>query len=258
MKQNDKYEQIEAYLFGDLTEKEAAAFESEIAADATLKREVDKHKLANNSLEILIEDSLREELKKLKAEETHSEKQAKIVPMRRMRFMMAAAAVIVALIGFITFQWANDTYSNSGLVASNYEAFQKEEIRFPGVETVLENASDAYEQGDFQQAIELLNSIPLENDFYAEAQYISGHSYFQQNQFKEAAQAFQNTINQNHPRLNDDAEWYLALSYLSMNETGADFQNLLNQIATSDGHDFQKNAQELKSDLDSFWRKIAD
>lgn len=258
MNHNDKYEQIEAYLSGDLPEKEVAAFESKIAADPSLKREVDKHKLSHQSLEILIEDSLREELKKLRLEESQSESKGRVVSMRRMRVMWAAAAVIVALIGFVTFQWAGQTYSNNGLMASNYETVQADDIRFSGSQNVLNAAFVAFEQGEYNNVATMLDTVSSQNDYFGEAQYILGHTYLQQENYTEAQQAFQNTIDTEHPRLMQKAEWNVVLTYLKMEDMGAEFEGLLEQIASDSGHSYNSAAQELKKDLDSFWRGLAD
>ena len=257
MMHEDKYEQIEAYLSGTLPENEAAAFESDMAADPTLKQATDMHKLTHDSMEILIENSLRGELEKLRAEESATLTSAKIVPMRRMRFVLAAAASVILLLGLFTWNWAGQNYSNQGLTAANYEAFQSQDIRWGNQEVALDNAFAAYENGDLENAVQLLLTVPVESDYYAEAQYVLGHIRYQQDKSAEAIQAFKNTIAQNHPRLNQKAEWNLALTYLNSNRIFKDFWDLLDKIATTEGHSYQQDAIDLKKDLGSFWRGLA-
>ena len=62
------FDKIENYLAGGLSDADAAAFATEIAADASLAAMVQDHQIAQDAVEILIENDLRAELESLRAE----------------------------------------------------------------------------------------------------------------------------------------------------------------------------------------------
>lgn len=62
------FDNIEKYLAGALSDTDAAAFATEIAADASLAAMVQDHQIAHDAVEMLIENDLRAELELLRTE----------------------------------------------------------------------------------------------------------------------------------------------------------------------------------------------
>ena len=85
MNEEKKYEQIQNYLSGALTTTELKDFEKALAEDPQLQEEVDLHLLADDAIELVIEDDLRSELQTL-AQENNKKKSVtggRVVSMRR-------------------------------------------------------------------------------------------------------------------------------------------------------------------------------
>lgn len=62
------FDKIEKYLAGGLSDADAAAFATEIAADASLAAMVQDHQIAQDAVELLVENDLRAELELLRTE----------------------------------------------------------------------------------------------------------------------------------------------------------------------------------------------
>lgn len=62
MANDDIFDKIEAWLSGELPEAEARAFEAEIAADAALAAEVERHRRGQEALDRLAEQALQEDM----------------------------------------------------------------------------------------------------------------------------------------------------------------------------------------------------
>ena len=123
------FNQIEAYLSGEMTETEATAFDKAVASNAELAAAVDRHLLAHDAIEVMIEDNLRAEMKdwsaaenKNKAAKIHqiSQKKGSSGKVRRLFYSLAAAASVAIVVGFFGLQFSNTNYSNTALSAGAY------------------------------------------------------------------------------------------------------------------------------------------
>ncbi|TNE66561.1 MAG: hypothetical protein EP344_02365 [Bacteroidetes bacterium] len=92
----ERFEQIERYLRGQMSAAETAAFEAEIAADPGLDARVQQHRLERQGLELLIERDL---MTKMQAWDRETEIFQKVQPrtavIRPMTWIMRAAAVLL-------------------------------------------------------------------------------------------------------------------------------------------------------------------
>lgn len=128
-----RYEQIERYLQGKLSEPEARAFEAEIAADPGLDALVRQHRLERQGLELLVERNLMAKMQHWDREtEIFQQTQTRSATIRPMRWIMRAAAVLaVTVAGY----WFLQQYDPAEPEATAPVASTKPEIK-PRVPTV--------------------------------------------------------------------------------------------------------------------------
>ena len=258
------FDQIEQYFAEEMSAAEKNAFEREMENNQDLKATIDAYHLADEAVELLISDSLRAELKQWSAEEQGAKvvplqgtekKEAKVVGLRSWVSRYAIAASVLLLVGFFTFQFMGNQYSNQNLMTAYYENPDFSELGVRGeVKQDLEIAYNALKANDFDKAIELLKNVPTANGYYAEAQFHLGETYMMQKDYSNAVQAFNQVITTKDTRFVENAEWNKVLALLATDQLNSDFQTTLNKIATENGHAFQTKAKELQGKLNSFWR----
>lgn len=259
------FDRIEAYLSGEMNETEATAFDKEIATNKELAAAVDRHLLAHDAIEVLIEDNLRAEMKDWSAA-ANKNKEAKIHQLgqkkessgkvRRLFYSLAVAASVAIMVGFFGLQFSNSNYSDTALAAGAYN-FDLSATRSANTDqNPLATGLKAYENADYAAAIQFFQNIPTANPQYNEAQYYLGHSLYQNKDYDQSMNAFQQVINTNDIRYKEAAEWYQVVNYVAAKKEGSDFTRLLNQLVTDEGHPYHKNATELDTKLNSFWRKL--
>jgi len=261
------FDKIEAYLAGEMSEAEAKA-------DSTLAEDIEVHQIAHNAMEILVEDDLRNQFKAWQSEETtaapSSATESKVVSMspkatsrtarttsqpakRRSLFpRLAAAASVALLLGFFTFQYSNNSSSIDG---SYTEYMMPTSVRSAdgAATTPLATGLEAYAATDYAKAIEVYKTIPTTNERYNEAQYYLAHSYYKNNNFSEAIAQFGKVTKAGDARYKEQAEWYQLLSFVANKQQDASFDALLNKLLTDGKHSYHAKAQELNSDLNSWW-----
>lgn len=200
------YQKFEAYIKGELTGNELRNFESELASNEVLQKELELYKTVNNKLGSYL--SNQEKITKIKGtldaisgdffQEGKNEPKVITMPQQRGRIirLLAAAAVVVILsvIALRTLQkTSNPQYADlmelpeASLIEMNADEDQK----------LLVEAENTFNSRDFKTAIIALK-----------------------------------TYSDKHPK-QIEPKFYLALSYLELDETDA-AENLLKEIATSD------------------------
>ena len=257
------FDRIEAYLNGEMSETEAQAFDKEITQNTALAAAIDRHLVANDAIELMIEDNLRAELEQLRTEETSETKVVSIGKKKTARFRsltsrLAVAASVAVLLGFFGIQWSNNNYSNTALLEATYQPYDLSAVRSAGGEAhPFAPGLRAYESGNFAEAVEFFKTIPEADSRYIEAQFYLGHSLYQNKAYATANTAFEKVTNSKDIRFEEEAEWYLALSHLAENNLNTDFNNLLNKMADDKDHIYHSKAQNLRNKINSIWRKIS-
>ena len=253
---------IEAYLNGDLSSSEEQQFDTEIAQNPKLAKAIDNYSIANDAIEILIEDNLRKELEQLKAEEASAGKVVSInknrhqIKRRSLRSYMAIAASLAILLGFFSVQWAGNNYSNEALMEEVYG------YKMPNVRAAnntphpFAEGLKAYQAQDFSKASQFFEGIAADDSRYSEAQFYLGHTLYQGKNYMTSAAKFKQVVTANDVRFVENAEWYQLLSLLAAGDRSKEFQSLLSQIANDKNHTFNNKAMQLQTKLGSFWRKL--
>lgn len=248
------FEKIEAYFEGTMNETESLAFEKELDNDTTLASIMDRHQMANDALEVLIEDNLRSELKAMAGDEKIKPIATRQKGIRRYLAPLAIAASVVLLVGFFSVIQMN-AHSNESILNRHYTAYEMPMVRSGGSTQPLTEGVKAYQAKDYEAAINYFGNIPIEAPLYTKAQFYLGQAFYQNQQYEQALMPFGEIANSDDLELNEKADWYALLAGLAAKqENTTDFKNRLNRIATDKDHSFQNQAQTIQQDLESFWR----
>ncbi len=252
------YDEIQNYLNNEMKETERAAFEQRLQTDSKLQEEVDLHRMADDTLELLVADNLRAELQQLGAEEAKkpSKKEGRVVNFRRRLVSISAAASVLLLIGFFGANFQARQYNDGNLASSYYQNELLTSVRGAEDQSLLEEGMRLVTAENYQEAVTYFEQIQ-DQDLVAEAQYAAGHAYYNLEQYDNALSAFDNAISSNDPRFVKKAEWFSLLSGLAAGQEDTEaFRSRLDQLIADDSHDFHDSAVELNKKLNSFWRSF--
>ncbi|MBK8566713.1 MAG: hypothetical protein IPN76_26130 [Saprospiraceae bacterium] len=254
--QDKNFDRIEAYLFGQMTNEEAANFEQDIAQDQALAQSVEQQRMEHRTMHLLLRKELLsslEEWKQEKASTTQAnERTATVVPMRRRILQYAVAACVVGLLGWFVNFWLNQTDS-SGLAAEYFEA-SSDTVRSGGRSGSQELALALDEMRkpspDYQAA---LRHVDAEKDstYFEISLFLKGECYFRLKEYHQAASAFQQVIRiASSPVNRQKAEWYLLLTHLAAGgKDDPSFKALLKEVLSNSSHAFNREAISIQQKL---------
>lgn len=268
---------IDKYIQGTLSETEKNVFEK-LREDPAFEEELFFHEDLQQAVLLQHQNTFKERLIALKqktaekynipsqdfeekqAGPTNSPKKDRVVNFRRV-FAVAASIAILVTVGWLIFQNQINLSSKAEQLALFNENFQF----YPNVidpiyqgaeendKTIEKQASQAYELGNYDQALQLFNSLEQKSDTVK--LYTAIILVFQGNNLNTAID-YLKEVEQNDqlqmpiPQL---AKWYLALTHLRLNDPDQSLQ-LLNEIISdanfpSDLRDKARNlAGELQKD----------
>lgn len=255
------FDQIEAYLNQELSETDAKAFEQAVENDTELQQAMDIHMLSRDAMDILVENDLRAELNELRAEQQTEAAPATIRqlrPRRRLFTQLAVAASVALAVGFFSFFWASNNYTDEAIAFAAYDnPVQSTTIRGnQGVQQQLKSVKNQLANQEIAAAIATLEKIEngAEN---SEVQYYLGHAQFLNKDYSTAAGNFQQAIAINDARYKQKAEYYLLLSWMLEGQTNTTaFQTLYDKIAQDDNHYGNKKLATINQKRNSFWAKL--
>ncbi|WP_394748218.1 hypothetical protein [Spongiimicrobium salis] len=216
------FEKIEAYLEGKLSPKDKRIFEKRIEGDAFLQKEVETHRKMKAALEdtgaIHFRAKIRSIEEKLKEEER---------PKRISSSWWRIAASFLLVIGVSTILWLQ-LRPNPDLFQGYYSPYPVEDTMRGTQTNILKESLQDYSNGNYNQAIpkikKLLKEYP-EKEIY---QLYLGNCFLNMGEEMQALSIFGN-FPKDSP-FHEDAQWYLALTHLKLNnipKTQAVLENLI-------------------------------
>ena len=247
MKEFD-YDMINRYLDGKMNSEELKAFELQMQQNADLQNEVELLKDVNTTLKIKLhpnenETGLRNSLEEMNAEFfADRTEQAKVIPLKRRRWITAVAAVFVLALLITVWQpWKKED------LYQQYAA-----IKMPGIaergsvtDSLLKSAVEDFNNKKFTEAIpdfEVVLKDSAENSF---AQYYYAIALLQNGDIEKSRTQF-NKLYNGESLFKYDAAFYIALSYLK-EKNKAVCKDWLNKIPADAGP--YGKAQELMKKL---------
>lgn len=199
------FEQIEAYLLDSMTTEERSRFETQLAADPSLQKELE---LQRQLLAIVSVESFNA------APKPAPTQTAKIRSISK--WYWAAAAVLIFISGFWFFQ--NQTATPQKL-ANQY--FSPD----PGLPVTMSSSSQyqlydgmvSYKEADYEKAIAIWKSIATTNRQSDTLQYFIGVAYLNRDQYNDALQQLL-PLAEGNSKWKEKASWYLSITYLKLNQ----------------------------------------
>ena len=244
--QQEKYERIEQYLAGTMSEAEKLAFESELQESSSLAREVERHQTAHR----LLSDEKKIELRNLL--ETVGQEYTSTPPSNP-KFSVAWrwAAALLVLVGIAASLWWLVPFSQQGdLYGEFYETYPVYSLQrqTPSENTELfDQAMELYIKKDYVSAAEKLQEV-LETENEPMTRFYLGICRLELNQESKAIEQFQSIIDQGDNFFESQSQWYLALTYLKLKQP-EEAEPLLQSMAKDGFHPYQAKAKAVLKKL---------
>ncbi|MEO0473507.1 MAG: hypothetical protein AAF206_28095 [Bacteroidota bacterium] len=241
------FDLIEDYLDGLLPEAERLKIEERVRLEPQFAQQLEKHRAARR----LLSAGASQRLKAIMSQPIQSEKT--LSRPLWMRIGLVAAIILLLLIPFTQF-WQ---HRSSNILDQYTPTFTPSQLRSAQNDkpTDLEKALKAWGDGEKETAAEILQGISPEASSYVEGQYVLGHICLAEKRFEAAVLSFRVVVESKDLRYRRDAEWRLALAQLQAgNEEEA--EEILDKIAADTTSAYQRRAQQLLADWNSFWHQF--
>lgn len=206
------FEQIEAYLLDSMTTEERSRFETQLAADPSLQKELE---LQRQLLAIATIESFKAD-QQSRIENSSAASRPSAIVKSISKWYWAAAAVLIFITGFWFFQ--NQTATPQKL-ANQY--FSPD----PGLPVTMSSSSQyqfydgmvSYKEADYEKAIAIWKSIATTNRQSDTLQYFIGLAYLNRDHYNDALQQLL-PLAEGNSKWKEKASWYLSLTYLKLNQ----------------------------------------
>lgn len=234
---------IQQYRFGPMSESERFDFEQELIKNPQLNHEF--------QLDVEIEASLKQydiiDLRRKLRRVMHEEKALLKLPVSKSFqshwYMIAASITFFVLLGGAFHLMNPVKYTNNTLFEMYYTGENAHNLtRSAGNSN--DEAMSKYRAGDFNGALVLFNEILDKDADNIYIRYYTGLASMETNQNDRAANEFLYIIRQKNNLFVDNAEWYLALSYLRNNKV-KESKQLLTQITNNTSNSHNKEAVQI-------------
>ncbi|MCU0384616.1 MAG: hypothetical protein MUE38_01220 [Flavihumibacter sp.] len=205
------FEQIEAYLLHSMTSEQRSRFETQLAADPSLQKELE---LQRQLLAITTIESFKAEQSTIENSSAASKPSAIVKPISK--WWWAAAALLIFFCGFWFFQ--NQTATPQKLANQFFSPD-------PGLPVTMSSSSQyqfydgmvSYKEADYEKAIAIWKAIPSSNRQSDTLHYFIGVAYLNRDQYNDALQQLL-PLAEGNSKWKEKASWYLSLTYLKLNQ----------------------------------------
>ncbi len=206
------------YLDNELSQEEKTNVENQLKHDAVMQQEIENLSLAKSAIKIYglkkhVGTIHQEMMSELMEEKTYIAKKGFVKKMVIISMKVAAAVFIVTLaIGIYQYT----TITPDSVFANNYEPYTLSVNRGTVETNFIEKSFQEKKYAAVINQFEALENANAKEFFLAAAAYMETNSY------KKAIAAFNNVLLKNEREkksiFNDDAQYFLALSYLKNND----------------------------------------
>lgn len=228
---------IDRFLRNKLSEEEQSLFDKKMGNE-----EFANEVSLRNDLMIAFEDTGREDLKS----ELQALEKRIATPTKTFRIHQWIIGVAAIFLVIVLFWWWNNPPSTQKLFAQYYEPYsniiaplEKGEIATQD----FEKAFQTYELKNYEEAIQLLNQLTIQNDT---VYFYRGLSNLSLENLNDASNDFEEI--KISDQFYEPAQWYLALAYLKNDERSKAIE-LFEKISLNQKSFFQKKAIEILEEL---------
>lgn len=220
--QSARIEEIEKYLYGNLTESGMTSFEAELADNSELYSEIDLVRNIDKALQETDIMQLRASLHNI-AHRNRNEKQSersiafKLNSHRRLAASVVAASLILLLsiTGLSRYNSEKNVYQK---FYSKYEANGISRSSDAMANKTLAAAMQKFNNQDYESAINLLQQVIAADKNNAVGHFYAGASLQEVGKYPDAIKEYQAVVVQKDNLFIEQAEWYIGLCYLQTNE----------------------------------------
>ncbi|MEO5891234.1 MAG: hypothetical protein ABIQ31_13330 [Ferruginibacter sp.] len=205
------------YLDKELSPEKVLQLEQELRQNVSLKQEFENLLMAKNAVQLY---GLQQNIRSLhtgmmdELNLAHATSKPALVRILVRRSMQVAAGLLVVLIGLGVYQYL--TISPDKLFRENYQPYQFSVSRSATNTGILE---EEYVEKNFPAVIKTFETLSVSDQ---KQNFIAGQSYLATGAYAKAITCFANVLSLNKPGTSsifqDDAQYYLALSYLKNNQ----------------------------------------
>jgi len=239
--------QIDRYLLNQMTPEERKAFEARMESDQSLAQEVNIQREVLKDIEGIGRIELKSKLKQIHQDLYSNSAQPKS-NVRRLFYRVAAAAIFL---GVLTFGWwsMQQAPNNAQLFAQNFEPFELSLNHRSQGDISLAKIESVYDEGRYDEAIIMFQEALTDQNIQSSQILLGlGICYLQTNQPKKAIAQFDQILSNKDFNYEDEAQWYLGLTYLKLNDL-PNAKKHMNMLASDLSRDHHEAAQELLSQL---------
>jgi hypothetical protein len=243
----EEIKRIDAYLMNYLNHEEQEFIEEQMAGDSRFKNEIKLNREINEAILEKDISQLRVSLKKLSDEEKPTTSIRKFIP-SSFRLtparIIGAAASLAAIISAGTIIINQQQSSAGELYQKFYQPYESTGLyRSSSVMAREMTGIDLYNQGNYSGALEQFSNVLKENAEHPMCNFYSGLSYQEMEEYRKAIHHYQLVIDEKDNLFIEQAEWYMALSYLKTDNQARAF-SIFNQILDKNGY-YSNDAQEI-------------
>lgn len=229
---------IVAYIDGELTPEEMIAFEKKMEADNILKEEYERLLETRAAIRYYgihqQVSSVRQQLKNEKDTPIHNINRNK----KWVRYTISIAASLLFLMAGYSFYYYT-SLSGEKVFTANYQTFELPTNR--STASTENQIEYAYRQKNYKEVLRLYN---LDKDQPVQAVFFSGVAAMELHDDIKAVEALQAVLAKNKSQhtsiYNDEAEFYLSLSYIRLKKYSAALP-LLQKIQSDPDHIYHTN-----------------
>jgi tetratricopeptide (TPR) repeat protein len=205
------------YLDNELSDEEKLRIENELKNNTTMQQELQNLILAKDAVKTYgVKQKVATIHKEMMGEMATAKKAPKLGLVRSIArtSMRIAASLLIVMLGLGVYQYA--TLTPDKLFAENYQPYTLNVTRGVAETDAMEKA---YQQKDYAGVINQFTALPAAAQ---KENFFAGQSYLATKDYAKAVTCFKKVIALNVADkkniFNDDAEYYLALSYLKNDE----------------------------------------
>jgi len=241
------YDNIEAYIQGDLNEKEVKAFEHALQQDHDLASEYQLRKDIEDAL--MDEDIL--ELKDQMQDIMKEKETSPLIWFKRKAVMGALVGALLLSLGSLGYFAArnNQAPTTDQVFEKYYQPYSvtiTDRSASAELNSLLTTAMQKYKDREYTQALQLFQQVLEQRDDVA-ANLYSGISYMEIEKYKKASESFDKVIQDNDNLYVDQARWYMSMCYIRLGNID-NARNLLQALSEQSDY-YRDKAAEVEKKL---------
>jgi len=217
----DEFYRLESYLRGELDASDHKKLEDDLEKNPTLRAQLEELKLTIESAEAY---GLKQKLEDIHQQLYSDERKIKNL---QLTYLISAAACISMLVAAWFFLIPDSTSPVESLYAQYVEVSPNYYTSRSSDKSSLNDAINHYQQGEYDDAILVFNSLSRDSSNLEDTRFYLGLSYLYNEKPEEAIKVLKNLLSVSS-KYTQQIRWFLALSYLKNNDLEQSRQLLKN------------------------------